>query len=351
MPLAAGAANGVAFMLDQCHNIEDKIPGQIRSVMNVQEASAKALLVDAEELRAAQLAGDVLAANAVLMDAYNTDVRPLLAQLREDAEDRGVQPVPEGFQPRQRTGDRPPPPEAIEEHRADEQEGAQPHQSHLLRNHEVHIGDADVDINVRRTGKTHPQEGIAPNEDEGVLVLAEAHLRGEVLAAHAFDEMRHEALRPGKQQDQRQDDRQQQQPFAVAHDPQQQQRARHPRRRALEGAARPHPTPRRAPPRRPDPHPTDTHTHPHPHRYTHTHRYPHADADTHPYAHTDSHSHANPNTDANTHTNRYPHANGNPYRYTHTNRHPHANPNVDANNNTDLHPHADTDTDRYAHTD
>ena len=45
---------GVAFMLDQCHNIEPKIPGQIRSVMNVQEATAKALLVDAEALAAAQ---------------------------------------------------------------------------------------------------------------------------------------------------------------------------------------------------------------------------------------------------------------------------------------------------------
>ncbi len=75
---------GIAFMLDQCHNIEPKIPGQIRSVMNVQEATAKALLVDAEALSAAQRAGDVLGANAVLMDAYNTDVRPLLAELRVD---------------------------------------------------------------------------------------------------------------------------------------------------------------------------------------------------------------------------------------------------------------------------
>jgi L-rhamnose isomerase/sugar isomerase len=75
----------IAFMLDQCHNIEPKIPAQIRSVMNVQEATAKALLVDLDALRAAQQAGDVLAANAVLMDAYNTDVRPLLAELREDA--------------------------------------------------------------------------------------------------------------------------------------------------------------------------------------------------------------------------------------------------------------------------
>ena len=88
---ALAPSAGVAFMLDQCHNIEPKIPAQIRSVMNVQEAVAKALLVDAEELRAAQLAGDVLAANAALMDAYNTDVRPLLAGLREEM---GLAPDP-----------------------------------------------------------------------------------------------------------------------------------------------------------------------------------------------------------------------------------------------------------------
>src|SRR6266436_5426346 len=81
---AVRPAAGVAFMLDQCHNIEPKIPAQIRSVMNVQEAVAKALLVDGQALRAAQLAGDVLEANAVLMDAYNTDVRPLLADLRAE---------------------------------------------------------------------------------------------------------------------------------------------------------------------------------------------------------------------------------------------------------------------------
>jgi L-rhamnose isomerase/sugar isomerase len=73
----------VAFMLDQCHNIEDKIPGQIRSVLNVQEMTARALLVDRDALAAAQTANDVLAANAVFMDAFYTDVRPALAEWRE----------------------------------------------------------------------------------------------------------------------------------------------------------------------------------------------------------------------------------------------------------------------------
>jgi L-rhamnose isomerase/sugar isomerase len=90
---ALAPAAGVAFMLDQGHNIEPKIPAQIRSVMNVQEAVAKALLVDTDALKSAQLAGDVLAANAVLMDAYNTDVRPLLAGLREEM---GLAPDPFG---------------------------------------------------------------------------------------------------------------------------------------------------------------------------------------------------------------------------------------------------------------
>jgi L-rhamnose isomerase/sugar isomerase len=79
-----GFTPDVAFMLDQCHNIEAKIPAIIRSVMNVQEATAKALLVDGAALADAQRTGDVLAANAVIMDAYNTDVRPLLSEVREE---------------------------------------------------------------------------------------------------------------------------------------------------------------------------------------------------------------------------------------------------------------------------
>jgi L-rhamnose isomerase/sugar isomerase len=88
---ALDPAYGINFMLDQCHNIEAKIPAIIRSVMNVQEATAKALLVDREALATAQRDGDVLGANAALMDAYNTDVRPLLAEVRADA---GLDPDP-----------------------------------------------------------------------------------------------------------------------------------------------------------------------------------------------------------------------------------------------------------------
>ncbi|BCY12820.1 L-rhamnose isomerase [Actinoplanes sp. L3-i22] len=90
---ALNPAYGINFMLDQCHNIEAKIPAIIRSVLNIQEATAKALLVDREVLGAAQRDGDVLGANGALMDAFNTDVRPLLADLRAE---NGLDPDPMG---------------------------------------------------------------------------------------------------------------------------------------------------------------------------------------------------------------------------------------------------------------
>ena len=77
-----GKDSDVAFMLDQCHNVEEKIPGQIRSVLNVQEMTARALLVDRAALREAERAGDVLGGNGVLMDAFYTDVRADLADWR-----------------------------------------------------------------------------------------------------------------------------------------------------------------------------------------------------------------------------------------------------------------------------
>ena len=79
-----GSRSDVALMLDQCHNIEAKIPGQIRSVLNVQEMTARALLLDTEALDAARESGDVLLANQVFMDAFYTDVRADLAAWREE---------------------------------------------------------------------------------------------------------------------------------------------------------------------------------------------------------------------------------------------------------------------------
>jgi len=79
---AGSAAHNVAFMIDQSHNVEGKIDAMIQSVANVQMAYAKALLVDTERLTAAQTTGDVLGSHRIFMDAYETDVRPVLHELR-----------------------------------------------------------------------------------------------------------------------------------------------------------------------------------------------------------------------------------------------------------------------------
>jgi L-rhamnose isomerase/sugar isomerase len=79
----AGAEEDIAFMIDQSHNVEGKIDAMIQSVMNIQTAYAKALLVEEPRLAETQLAGDVLGAHRILLEAFETDVRPLLARLRE----------------------------------------------------------------------------------------------------------------------------------------------------------------------------------------------------------------------------------------------------------------------------
>jgi L-rhamnose isomerase/sugar isomerase len=78
----ADATAEVAFMIDQSHNIEGKIDAMIQSAMNIQTAYAKALLVDEARLAEAQAAGDVLGAHRILVEAFETDVRPLLGRLR-----------------------------------------------------------------------------------------------------------------------------------------------------------------------------------------------------------------------------------------------------------------------------
>ncbi len=84
-------ARRIAYMIDQSHAIEPKIPAMIRSVMNVQTALAKALLIDFGALATAQASGDVLAAEGVVRDAFELDVRPLLRRVREVA---GAPPDP-----------------------------------------------------------------------------------------------------------------------------------------------------------------------------------------------------------------------------------------------------------------
>ncbi|HEY7691949.1 MAG TPA: L-rhamnose isomerase [Gaiellaceae bacterium] len=82
--IALGDSRDVAFLIDQSHNVEGKIDAMIQSAMNIQTAYAKALLVDEERVAEAQAAGDVLGAHRLLLEAYETDVRPLLARLRAE---------------------------------------------------------------------------------------------------------------------------------------------------------------------------------------------------------------------------------------------------------------------------
>ena len=91
--VAAGAAatDRIAYMIDQSFNVESKIEGMLLSVTNLQEALARALLVDRATLAAARAGGDVLGAHCVLLDAFRTDVRPLCAKVREEA---GAAPDP-----------------------------------------------------------------------------------------------------------------------------------------------------------------------------------------------------------------------------------------------------------------
>ena len=83
--VASGAfETGVRLTIDQSHNIEPKIEAMIQSVVNLQEAYAKALLVDRTALAQAQATGEVLEGHRILLDAFGTDVRPICARIRSD---------------------------------------------------------------------------------------------------------------------------------------------------------------------------------------------------------------------------------------------------------------------------
>lgn len=83
---AAGRTAGrIAYMIDQSHNIEPKIPAMIRSVLNCQVQYAKALLIQWDRLEQAQAANDVMEAEATLREAYEQDVTPWLEALHERA--------------------------------------------------------------------------------------------------------------------------------------------------------------------------------------------------------------------------------------------------------------------------
>ncbi|MBC7237951.1 MAG: sugar isomerase, partial [Chloroflexi bacterium] len=81
----------VAYMIDQSHNIKPKIEAMIQSIVNIQTAYAQALCIDRQALKEHQLNGRVVDAEETLLQAYRTDVRPLLMQVREEM---GLAPDP-----------------------------------------------------------------------------------------------------------------------------------------------------------------------------------------------------------------------------------------------------------------
>ena len=83
--------SGIAYMIDQSHNLKPKIEAMIQTVMTAQELYAKACLVDRRKLLDAQARMNIVDAENCLKDAFFTDVRPLLAEWRKK---KGIDPDP-----------------------------------------------------------------------------------------------------------------------------------------------------------------------------------------------------------------------------------------------------------------
>lgn len=79
-----GIKANIAYMIDQCHNLKPKIEEMIQSVENIQKTYAKALIVDRESLKNYQQKNDIVMAEKMLNEAFETDVMPLLFKVREE---------------------------------------------------------------------------------------------------------------------------------------------------------------------------------------------------------------------------------------------------------------------------
>lgn len=74
----------IAYMVDQGFNTKRKIPGMIQTIEMIQGSYARALTVNRRALAAAQADGDVTRAEAVLLEAFQTDLTPLLRRVRQE---------------------------------------------------------------------------------------------------------------------------------------------------------------------------------------------------------------------------------------------------------------------------
>jgi L-rhamnose isomerase/sugar isomerase len=73
----------IAYMIDQSHNLKGKIEETIQTVTMAQQLFAKAALVDHAALASAQEKCNLIAAESLLQDAFNTDVRPAIQDWRD----------------------------------------------------------------------------------------------------------------------------------------------------------------------------------------------------------------------------------------------------------------------------
>lgn len=71
-----------AWMIDASHNLKDPLEDLIQSIEAIETAYAKALLINQKALESAQLKNDVVEAQRILQEAFNTNVKPILAEAR-----------------------------------------------------------------------------------------------------------------------------------------------------------------------------------------------------------------------------------------------------------------------------
>ena len=77
-----GARADIAYMIDQSHNLKNKIEEMIQTAVMAQELYAKAVLVDHKKMVQHQMKCELIDAEECLKQAFATDVRPALREWR-----------------------------------------------------------------------------------------------------------------------------------------------------------------------------------------------------------------------------------------------------------------------------
>ena len=72
----------LAWMIDASHNTKDPLEDLLQSIDAILESFAKALLIDQKALHQAQQYNDVVMCQELLQNAFKTDVRPLIREMR-----------------------------------------------------------------------------------------------------------------------------------------------------------------------------------------------------------------------------------------------------------------------------